>query len=332
MVSAIPRTVPSAPTSPVATPGNASVKLTWKQPVSNGGATVDKYLVQRYMPGGSWTTIATPTTLSYPAGGLLNGITYSFRIRARNAAGWGPYSTVVNAVPRTVPGAPVAVQAQPSDGYVGLDWSAPPSGGVPIDNYRVQIATSLAGPWTTYVSVNGTLPLGGIGGLTNGTIYYFRVGAHNAAGWGPYSSAVGAVPRTVPSAPGLTASPVNATQVSWTVQRPANGGAPIDLYRVEMKTGAGGPWVLWQSLGANEPASFIDYVSNLSPGTVYYFRVGAHNAAGWVLTAPRSPRRHRRRCPADRPAAPPTRRRTTRCTSTGTRRATAGHRSSTTTS
>ena len=124
-------------------------------------------------------------------------------------------------------------------------------------------------------------PAGGIGGLTNGTVYFFRVGAHNSAGWGQYSSAIGAVPRTVPSAPGLTANPVNATQVNLTVQRPANGGAPIDLYRVEMKTGVGGPWVLWHSLGANNLASFIDYVNNLSPGTMYYFRVGAHNAAGW---------------------------------------------------
>ena len=67
-------------------------------------------------------------------------------------------------------------------------------------------ATSLAGPWTTYVSVNGSLAKVAIGGLTNGTTYYFRVGAHNAAGWGQYSWAIGAVPRTVPSAPGLTAN------------------------------------------------------------------------------------------------------------------------------
>ena len=116
------------------------------------------------MPGGSWTTIATPTTRSYTGGGLVNGTTYSFRILAHNAAGWGPYSTVVNAVPPTVPSAPFGLQAQPSDTYVGLNWSAPPNGGAPIDNYRVQIATNLAGPWTTYVSVNGTLPLGGLVG------------------------------------------------------------------------------------------------------------------------------------------------------------------------
>jgi Fibronectin type III domain len=282
-VSAIPGTMPSAPTSPVATPGNASVKLTWKQPASNG-ATVDKYEVQRYMPGGSWTTIATPTTLSYPAGGLLNGITYSFRIRAHNAAGWGPYSTVVNAVPRTVPDAPFALQATPSDNYVGLKWSAPPNGGAPIDNYRVQLATSLAGPWTTYVGVNGSVPVGGFGypEVTNGTTYYFKVAAHNAVGWGQYSWAVNAVPRTVPSAPGLSAQLATPAwaKLNWT--RPAqNGGAPIESYRFEQATDLGGPWTLAATTAVSaDMVSGHAYVGGLKPGTTYYFRAAAVNAAG----------------------------------------------------
>ena len=49
-------------------------------------------------------------------------------------------------------------------------------------------------------------------GLFNGARYYYRVAAHNEAGWGPYSWAISAVPRTVPNVPwGMTVKPVTST-------------------------------------------------------------------------------------------------------------------------
>jgi hypothetical protein len=95
----------TAPQSLVATPGNGTVKLTWKAPASNGGATIDKYAVQSYI-NGQWTNVAYPTGLGCTVSNLANGTQYSFRIRAHNAAGWSLVSTTVSAVPRTVPSAP----------------------------------------------------------------------------------------------------------------------------------------------------------------------------------------------------------------------------------
>ena len=108
--NAVPVTVAAmaatAPQSLAATPGNTNVKLTWKAPASNGGATVSKYAVQSYL-NGQWTSLAYPTGLGYTVSNLANGTKYSFRIRAYNTAGWSAPSTVVAAVPRTVPSARV---------------------------------------------------------------------------------------------------------------------------------------------------------------------------------------------------------------------------------
>ena len=272
---------PSAPLSPVATPGNSKVTLTWNAPATSGAAPIKKYAVQRMIPGVTgWENIAFPTTRSYTAFGL-NGTKYSFRILAYTDIGWGPASTVVSAVPFTVPGAPYFVQATPADAYVALNWPVPPQQGAPIDKYRVRMATSLNGPWQTF---EGSQPVtvGGFGSLINGKTYYFQVAAHNAAGWGQYSWAVNAVPRTVPAAPGLSAQPEtpNWVKLNWT--RPAqNGGAPIESYRFEQATDPGGPWTLAATTAVPaDKASGHAYVGGLKPGTTYYFRAAAVNAAG----------------------------------------------------
>ena len=102
--SAVPRTLPSAPRSPAASPGNSNVTVTWSTPSSNGGAAIDTYAVQHWN-GTGWVTIAYPSGFTYTSTGLTNGHAYQYRVLAHNAAGWGPASPTVSATPRTVPSA-----------------------------------------------------------------------------------------------------------------------------------------------------------------------------------------------------------------------------------
>lgn len=269
---------PTAPLSPSATAANASVTLKWLAPSSNGGATVDRYRVQRApSASGPWTILAEPSTLSYKAIGLTNGTQYSFRIAAHNASGWGPYSAVVNAVPRTVPTAPLSPVATPANASVKLAWTKPAStGGAAISHYVVQRSSNGIDGWTNLGYPAGTSYTAL--GLTNGTKYYFRIRAYNAAGWSPFSAVFSAVPRTVPSAP-LSPVATGDNGFVWATWKApsSNGGAPIEAYILQRSSNGVDGWVNAQYTNG---WTYVTQAPFLTNGTKYYFRVVARNAAG----------------------------------------------------
>ncbi len=86
-------TVPSSPTSVVATSGNTTLAVTWVAPVSDGGSNITDYLVKYSSNSGvagSWTRwgkttviTASPCTVT----GLTNGTTYVIKVIARNSVG-----------------------------------------------------------------------------------------------------------------------------------------------------------------------------------------------------------------------------------------------------
>jgi titin len=99
VVRATPRTVPSAPRSLAAVGGDGLVALTWKAPASNGGAPIQRYLVQRLIRANhGWATIRSTTARSLRVTGLHNGTRYTFRVRAVNAAGHGEWSRTASAI------------------------------------------------------------------------------------------------------------------------------------------------------------------------------------------------------------------------------------------
>jgi hypothetical protein len=267
-------TAATAPRSPVAKPANGSVKLTWLAPSSNGGAAIDSYRVQRSTNGTTWVYAGAPAGTTINVGGLTNGTRYYFRVRAHNSAGFGPFSAVVNAVPRKVPTAPRSPVAKPGKASVALYWLAPSNtGGAKVDKYEVWRYTTSTG-WKPVASTTATSSLAT--GLNNGTKYSFRIRAHNAAGYGPFSTIVSAVPYTKPTAPlSLKATPGNL-QVTLTWSKPTStGGRPIDWYAIQRSTNNKD----WTTVGSTKLLSFTR--TGLTNGTKYYFRVLAHNLAGY---------------------------------------------------
>jgi uncharacterized protein (TIGR02145 family) len=100
-VPCVTTTVPGAPTSVVATPGNASasVAFTATAPTNNGGSAITGYTVTS-SPGGITATNATsPINVT----GLINGTAYTFTVVATNAVGNSVASTASTAVTPAAP-------------------------------------------------------------------------------------------------------------------------------------------------------------------------------------------------------------------------------------
>jgi hypothetical protein len=91
-------TPPSIPTEPAASViGSTQIDLSWTPSTDNAG--VSGYRVERCQGAGcSFVQIAAPTRTSYSDTGLAGGTSYSYRVRATDAAGnLSGYSDVVTA-------------------------------------------------------------------------------------------------------------------------------------------------------------------------------------------------------------------------------------------
>ena len=172
----------------------------------------------------------------------------------------------------TAPGAPTGLTATPSSGQVALSWTAPGSnGGQAISDYVIEYKLSTDGGWTTYVDGTSTTPSVTIAGLTNGSVYNFRISAVNLVGQGTASSVATATPSTAPGAPtGASAVRGNAqATVSFTAPA-SDGGSAITSYTVTSSPGG------FTGTGSGSPI----VVSGLTNGTSYTFTVTATNPAG----------------------------------------------------
>lgn len=203
-VSATPTsssTVPSAPVSLGANPGNASAVLSWSAPASNGGTPITDYTVEYYPAGASsWTTFShtASTATAITVTGLTNGTAYIFRVAAVNSVGTGPYSPTALTTPQasaTTASTPSTPTATAGNGQVSLSWSAPSSnGGATITDYSIQYSANAGSTWTSFAHTPSASTAATVTGLTNGTTYTFRVAAINSAGVGTYSSTTSATP------------------------------------------------------------------------------------------------------------------------------------------
>jgi hypothetical protein len=167
-------TVPSAPSTPVATAtSTTTANVSWNAPSSNGSPITD-YTVTA--SGGQ--TCSTLGELSCTVTGLTEGTSYTFTVKATNAVGIGAASSSSAAIiAASVPGYPTGIGATvTSPTTVAVTWIAPYSnGGAPITKYTVTASPS--GMTCTTGTTSCTVT-----GLTSGDAYTFTVTATNASG------------------------------------------------------------------------------------------------------------------------------------------------------
>ena len=161
-------------------------------------------------------------------------------------------------------------------------WDPPENdGGVPINNYVVEIRDTTSQTWTELSSTIIRTMFKAIR-LTTGSEYQFRVKAKNRYGVGPpitSEAVVAAYPFKVPGPPG-TPNAVAFTKDSITIgwnEPVSDGGNEVIGYHVERKERSS---ITWHMITKCIVKGNIFKSTGLEAGVAYEFRVMAENMAG----------------------------------------------------
>jgi hypothetical protein len=100
---------PGAPTSVVATAGDAQASVAFVAPASDGGAPILDYTVTSTPGGITATGQSSPIVVE----GLTNDTAYTFKVKARNVVGFGTESSASSAV---TPEEPEPEEPEPEGG------------------------------------------------------------------------------------------------------------------------------------------------------------------------------------------------------------------------
>jgi subtilase family serine protease len=142
------------------------------------------------------TPISTGLTgASTTVGNLAAGQQYFFTITAVDAGGSSTPSTQASGT--VIPAVPAGLVANASNGAVSLTWTAAAGAA----SYNVYVGTSKGAESPVPVQTGLMGPSASVGGLHNGTLYFFQVAAVNAGGASAASNEASASP-TSPSGGG----------------------------------------------------------------------------------------------------------------------------------
>ena len=293
---------PAAPADLAATPGDASVALAWTTGADGGSAIrMHQY---RYRTGAAypaaWTDIPDSAAgganvSGFTVGGLTNGASHSFQVRARNDVGAGPAATSGAATPMPT----VVVNAAPAFDSAATftpDENQTTAGTVQAsDNDTGDDVTGYAitgGADQSFFSIGSTSGL-----LTFNSAPNFEA-PDDANADGSYlvtvqatsgtDSRVKTATQTItvtvtdvsgeapgkPDAP--TVAPASVTSLTVTWSAPANAGPAITDYDVQYREGASGSW----SDGGHAGAATTATLSGLSENTSHQVQVRATSDEG----------------------------------------------------
>jgi len=184
--------VPAAPSGLAAGPlSPTSVELSW---VDNS-TDETSFRVEARPAGGTFATVGNPAAnaTSFVVTGLLPDTTYTFRVRARNAAGLSGFSEVIITTAPAVPAAPANLVAAPdSASAVGLTWDDLSSNET---GFRIELRSPLTGDWVEVGLVPAEAESTSVPGLVADRPYTFRMIAVNGSGESAPSNSASATPH-----------------------------------------------------------------------------------------------------------------------------------------
>ncbi|NBQ35777.1 MAG: hypothetical protein EBU16_04625, partial [Actinobacteria bacterium] len=281
--SVTPATTPSAPTIGDVTSsasGTASVPFTAG---SNGGSAITSYTVTATPTGGGSAITASGSSSPISVSGLTDGVQYTYSLVATNSIGNSSASgtdTLVTQGPAT---APTSVSAVASDSSATITFSGASTNGSTINSYTVTAYDFSGNATTDTCTVSSSLTTAlscTINGLTNGSIYTFKVTTNSTSNGtsGNSSASVASnqsTPAAKPNAPTInTPTPGdNKITVSWSLN--ATNGSTVTGYVVTAYNSAGTAISPAKTCTSNDIATTSCDITGLAVGTEYKFKVVA---------------------------------------------------------
>jgi fibronectin type 3 domain-containing protein len=266
---------PAAPSNLTASAVSTSeIDLAW----TNNASNATGFVVNRSTDGVNFSQLAVlGNVTSYKDTGLSAGTKYYYEVAASNAAGSSAFSNVANATTNAALSAPAApsnlAATAVSSSQVNLTWTNNASNATGI---AIQRSTDGVN-YTAIASLGGSVSSYSDTGLTAGTKYYYRAQASNTAGSSAFSNVATATTAGVslPAAPSnLTATVVSTTEIDLSWQSNSSNATGFRILRSKN----GNHFKYLASVGGSV-TTYKD--TGLTPGTTYYYRVQADNAAGY---------------------------------------------------
>jgi hypothetical protein len=261
-------TAPTAPTDLSATPGSATVGLSWTASIGSPGP-ITYNIARSTINGGPYTTIATDQSgTTYADNTTANSNTYYYVVYAVNiGVAISPPSAESPAATPFGLIAPGNVTATPGNAQVALNWTAP-TGAISYIIY-----SSTAGPSGTYSQI-GTSTTATYTDTTavNGITIYYEVVAVYSGGNSPSSTPVGTTPPGAPAPPtSLTATAgLSQVELNWIASATVSPG-PIS-YNIGRSITNGGPYAIIATALAGR-----SYTDTPVGENAYYYVVYAFN-------------------------------------------------------
>ena len=227
----------------------------------------------------------TITATSRQLSSLQTNTTYYWRVRGKNAGGYGSYSIIWSFT--TISPLPLAVVlSSPADSTLGLStspvlrWTS----ATYATGYHLQIATDAAFAAIAFEDSTLTSLSQQVTSLHNSTSYFWRVRGKSSSGYGPYSptwtfTTIMAVP-----AAGVLQSPSNAsTGVATTIILTWSNIAAAETYHLQVSTDVNfSSTIVDDTSGTNT----LKQLGPLQNNTTYYWRVRGKNAGGYGTFSP----------------------------------------------
>ena len=261
-LSVVPYTYPVAPTIDAIVVDNGSASITYTAQNSNSSPITG---FTYSLNNGTYRAVPEPFLIT----DLSNGVAYTLRMKAVNAAGASQTASSGQFMPRTVPESPTILSVTAGNRQCEVEFRAGFFNGSQITQYKY----SFNG--TDFEPATGTVSPITISGLTNGTTYMIYLLAVNEVGESnvsaPSSAFVPFVTQSTPSPPTITSAVPGDGSVEITFDAGENTGSAIKGYRFSIDNGVSSKWaqqtespLLITGLTNGIPHTFVLYAVNNS--------------------------------------------------------------------